>query len=209
MTVDGTAFRVDSSLAVRLIDDDREEVKVSTATLTLFEGESKSYTVWLNRQPDNDVSIRPFGIGSELTFDPSVLRFTRDNWDRPQTVTVTAGYDDDRQNDTGTIRNSGGGNYAFGQSADITVTVIDILAPGVRIYPRTLSVNAGGSTSYVVSMWSTWCTDSSAVTVTVTSDNSSVTVDRNRLTFTKAKLYRRGANQRQNSFRRWEILRLP
>ena len=57
VTVDRATFRFSTYLIVTLIDDDREEVEVSDATLTLFEGETRSYTVWLNRQPKGDVSI--------------------------------------------------------------------------------------------------------------------------------------------------------
>ena len=58
-----------------------------------------SYSVALGSQPDGDVvvtlSISPSG---RLTADAEELTFTAENWDSPQTVTLTAGTDDDALN---------------------------------------------------------------------------------------------------------------
>ncbi len=72
---------------------------LSAYSLTIAEGGTGSYTVVLGSQPDEDVvvnlSISPSG---HLTASAEKLTFTPENWDSPQTVTLTAGTDDDHLN---------------------------------------------------------------------------------------------------------------
>ena len=189
VTVDDRTFRGGASITLRVIDDDQEEVKLSTTALTLFEGESSDYTVWLNRQPQNNVTVDPRAVGSNFVFEPSELTFTPHNWATPQTFTITAEYDDDWVNDTATISHSGGRDYGHKRRTEMTVTVNDILGPGVRVYPRTLALDAGGTASYGISMWSTDCTDDTVVTVRIRSNNPSVSVNKSQVTFTRASCY--------------------
>ena len=189
VTVDDRTFRGGASITLRVIDDDQEEVKLSTTALTLFEGESSDYTVWLNRQPQNNVTVDPRAVGSNFVFEPSELTFTPHNWATPQTFTITAEYDDDWVNDTATISHSGGRDYGHKRRTEMTVTVNDILEPGVRVYPRTLALDAGGTASYGISMWSTRCTDDTVVTVRIRSNNPSVSVNKSQVTFTRASCY--------------------
>ena len=186
VTVDERTFRVDANFTVLAYDDDQEEVKLSTTALTLFEGESRGYTVWLNRPPQNNVTVDLFSIGSDFGYEPSELTFTPDNWSTPQRITVTAGYDDDQVNDTATIWHAGGANYGHNQATELNITVIDILAPGVRVYPRSLSLDAGETARYGISLWDTRCTDDTVVTVRIRSNNPSVSVNTSLVTFTKA-----------------------
>ena len=189
VTVDDRTFRGGASITLRVIDDDQEEVKLSTTALTLFEGESSDYTVWLNRQPQNNVTVDPRAVGSNFVFEPSELTFTPHNWATPQTFTITAEYDDDWVNDTATISHSGGRDYGHKRRTEMTVTVNDILEPGVRVYPRTLALDAGGTASYGISMWSTRCTDDTVVTVRIRSNNPTVSVNKSQVTFTRASCY--------------------
>ena len=189
VTVDDSSFRVGARLTVTVTDDDREEVKLSTTALTLFEGESGDYTVWLNRQPQNNVTVDPSPTDYYFVFEPSEVTFTPDNWATPQKITVTAEFDDNWVNDTAPILHSGGANYGHNRRTTLTVTVIDILEPGVRVFPRTLSLDAGETASYRISMWRTDCTDDSVVTVTIRSNNPSVSVDKSLVTFTRTNCY--------------------
>ena len=189
VTVDERIFKVGAGVTVKVNDDDQEEVKLSTTALTLFEGESRDYTIWLNRQPQNDVTVDPRAVGSNFVFEPSELTFTPHNWATPQTFTITAKYDDDWVNDTATISHSGGRDYGHNRRTEMTATVNDILGPGVRVYPRTLALDAGGTASYGISMWSTDCTDDTVVTVRIRSNNPSVSVNKSQVTFTKASCF--------------------
>lgn len=72
---------------------------LSAYSLTIAEGETDSYSVVLGSRPDEDIvvtlSISPSG---QLTPHAGELTFTPENWDSPQTVTLTAGTDDDALN---------------------------------------------------------------------------------------------------------------
>ena len=72
---------------------------LSAYSLTVAEGGTGSYSVVLDSQPEEDVvvnlSISPSG---HLTASAQELTFTRENWESPQTVMLTAGTDDDDLN---------------------------------------------------------------------------------------------------------------
>ena len=72
---------------------------LSAYSLTVAEGGTGSYSVVLDSRPEEDIvvnlSISPSG---HLTANAEELTFTPENWDTPQTVTLTAGTDDDDLN---------------------------------------------------------------------------------------------------------------
>ena len=67
---------------------------LSLTNLHIIEGQTGTYTVALTSQPASDVSVaisqRPTG---RATVSPSSLTFTADNWNTPQTVTITSAED--------------------------------------------------------------------------------------------------------------------
>ena len=67
---------------------------LSRTDLEIDEGESGTYTVALASQPASDVTVeisqRPPG---RATVSPASLTFTADNWNTPQTVTITSAED--------------------------------------------------------------------------------------------------------------------
>ena len=77
---------------------------LSDTTLTVDEGCNGTYTVALRREPSDDVTVT---IGdpsnTDVTAEPATLSFTPDNWDEPQTVTVTCHEDDDAVDDEATV----------------------------------------------------------------------------------------------------------
>ncbi len=87
---------VSGSVAVRVTDDDKRGLELSRVALTVAEaGGTDTYTVALESQPSAEVTIAlASGDEKAATVSPAELTFTADNWDRPQTVTVT-GVDDD------------------------------------------------------------------------------------------------------------------
>ena len=76
-----------------LADVDRPDggLALSRTDLEIDEGESGTYTVALASQPAADVTVeisqRPTG---RATVSPASLTFTADNWNTPQTVTITS-----------------------------------------------------------------------------------------------------------------------
>ena len=86
---------------VTVADDDRVRVNVSETSLGIEEGGLDTYTVVLDTQPTGDVTVTIEGVaGTDLSLDKTTLTFTAQDWDTPQTVTVTAGQDDDGVDDT-------------------------------------------------------------------------------------------------------------
>ena len=70
---------------------------VDPGTLEIDEGASDTYDVVLDTQLAGDVTVTIDGItGADLTLDKTTLTFTAQDWNVPQTVTVTAEQDDDQ-----------------------------------------------------------------------------------------------------------------
>ncbi len=69
--------------------------EVATHSLTVPNGGSNTYTMWLSAQPAEDVTVSltvlPEG---HVTASPMELTFTSEDWDTPQTITLTAGAHD-------------------------------------------------------------------------------------------------------------------
>ena len=177
------------AVTVTVQDDDTAEVSVSRTALTIPEGESRRYTVVLTSKPTAAVTVtvtRVGGAGSEVTVDDASLTFTAADWAEAQTVTVSAGQDDDAEDEAATLRHgAAGGDYAGVQGAAVTVTVQDDDTAGVSVSRTGLTIPEGESGRYTVVLTSK---PTAAVTVTVTrvgGAGSGVTVDDASLTFTR------------------------
>ena len=72
-------------------DDDIDfGYQFSSGIVTIEEGGTGSYTVRPARRPSSNVTVAVEAPGNDLTFNPSSLTFTPDNWFTYQTVNVTA-----------------------------------------------------------------------------------------------------------------------
>ncbi len=102
---------------------------VSPTALTISEGGAETYKVRLaarigrartvnlsSGNPDVTVDADPYTAGIQTS-----LTFTAANWNTEQTVTVTAGQDDDADDDSATISLTGDGV----ESGSVEVTVTD------------------------------------------------------------------------------------
>ena len=83
------------SVTVTVTENDMPGVTVSPTALTVPERGSKIYTVVLHTQPSEDVTVDVGGESGDVSANPTSLTFTPDNWDAPQTVTVSAAEDPD------------------------------------------------------------------------------------------------------------------
>ena len=129
-----------AGVVVTVIDNgDGPGVTVSKSALTVTEGDvtGDSYTVILNTQPTADVTVTVAGhAGTDVTPTPATLTFTSTTWATEQTVTVTAGEDDDEIDDTVLLTRratSADSAYDAITIADVTVTVIDNDRPVVTV----------------------------------------------------------------------------
>ena len=74
-------------------DDDVKGVEISPKNLTIAEGDTggATYTVVLDSEPTSAVTVTISGhAGTDLTLDTDHPHLHHDDWDTPQTVTVTA-----------------------------------------------------------------------------------------------------------------------
>ncbi len=132
------------------------QVTVSETDLMVSEGDSASYTVVLDTQPTNDVTITvapSSGDDEDLTASPDTLTFKNSDWSIQQTVTVLAAEDADSENGTAQFTHTvaGPGTPYDGLTAPgVTATEIDNDPPGLTVSETDLSVPEGGSASYTV-----------------------------------------------------------
>ena len=135
-------------------DDDTPGVRVSRTTLTVSEGRSATYTVKLNTLPTGSVTVAVAASGDsdgDLTAAPTSLTFTTTDWNRAQTVTVSAADDGDAEDGTATFANTpSGADYASVTGAVVAATEDDDDTAGVTVTPARLTVNENGSATYTV-----------------------------------------------------------
>ncbi len=145
-------------------DDDTIDVIISTETLTVPEGGSATYTVKLGTKPLEDVTLQATrdqlsdenltvksGKDTDTTTDSVTLPFTTEDWNTPQTVTVSAAEDDDQVNGVAIFSHqtaSGGVDYDEFTADSITATEADndkdVIRPRVEIQTE-VSALVGGA----------------------------------------------------------------
>ena len=146
---------------VTIIDDDTRAVIVDqTGPLPVEEGGTAAYTVVLDSEPTDNVTVTPQLAGisdADLAVSPA-LTFTSDNWDRPQTVTVTASSDGNFTDGSATITHTvSGGDYESNgvtapsvqvveqdaESGAVVVTLVHV--PDGTVIPDNSNVAVGGT----------------------------------------------------------------
>ena len=154
---------VEETINISVVDNDDPGLMVIPTSLNVNEGASAVYTVQLSTQPTGEVTVTVSGASGDVTIDTdgntsgdqSTLTFTTSNWDNAQTVTVSAGEDNDASNDLVTLTNTASGaNYDSVESVDVEVTVEDDEIAGAAIVatPTTLSVDEESSGTFEVSL---------------------------------------------------------
>ena len=131
-----------AGVSVTESDDDPVGVTVSPQALRVPEGGSASYTVKLDTEPLDDVTITVTPeqrSDADLTRSPETLIFTRANWDEPQTVTVSAAEDADRLNGNAAFYHSASSNdtdYTDDKLTPTLVTATEVDNDKDRTRPR-------------------------------------------------------------------------
>src|SRR5690606_21366532 len=112
-------------------------------------GSSASFTVALASQPTSGVLVTFSGVNStEGTLSADSLTFTPENWNAPQTVTVTGVDDAEVDGDTiYTITVTGSGGGYDGLSATVMVTNTDNDTPGIVVAPASITTSEDGSSA--------------------------------------------------------------
>ncbi len=165
--------------AVTVEDDDTRGIEVSASSLTIPEGESRTYTVVLRSQPTGPVTVTASVTGSPDVTVSGALTFTAATWNRAQTVTVSAAQDADAANDAATVSHAvSGGGFDSVTAADVAVTVSDdeTASAGVAltVSPGTVNEDAGATTVTVTgTLDGAPRTSETAVTVSVSAGTAS------------------------------------
>ena len=114
---------------------------LSRTDLEIDEGESGTYTVALASQPASDVTVaigqRPSG---RATVSPASLTFTADNWNTPQTVTITSAEDANYVDRWVLLR-----HVATGDNYGASAVAWLILRDGYNVVTATPNTRATGS----------------------------------------------------------------
>ena len=186
--VDGPDFDSvpDQDVVVDVSDNDTAGVTIPLSSLSVDEGGTDTYTIKLDTEPTGNVKVTINDpSNTDVTADPDILTFTPDNWDEPQTVTVTAQEDDDAADDAATVTHTvSGADYGSVTAANVTITVTDNDTVGVTISPSSLTVDEGGTDTYTIKL-DTKPIGNVKVTINDPS-NTDVTADPATLTFTPA-----------------------
>ena len=134
-------------LAVTILDDDERGVAVSVTKLPVPEGGTSSYRVSLGSQPTSEVEVAVVTelAGTELSVDPTTLRFTGDDWHVEQAVAVTAEEDADAVADAAvTLRHAvRGGDYESAAAGAVVVTIVENDTPTLSAADARGSESAG------------------------------------------------------------------
>ena len=106
-------------------EDDTPELKLSPKELSVTEGETAACTVALGSLPTAAVTVAISSSSSKLSVSPENLSFTTENWNDPQTVTLTARQDDDDLNYWVSVSHTAGGGGYNSASANVYVVIQD------------------------------------------------------------------------------------
>ncbi|MBF2755679.1 MAG: hypothetical protein ISN29_10555, partial [Gammaproteobacteria bacterium AqS3] len=175
----------DSSVTVSVIDDDIG-LTLSRQSLVMAEGGSKTLTVELAEQPENNRAVNLQSEDDIVTLSPDALTFTADNWDTPQTVTVAAKRDDDNERELVTVSLTGAGVI----SDSVKVVITDDYV-GLTLSASSLTLDEGDTGTFTARLTGQPAKDR---TINLTSTDPDVMVDadpdmdgnQTALTFTRA-----------------------
>ena len=110
------------------------------------------YVVWVADRPPTACCLdtSPGAVRADSPSPLKDLTFTPGNWNREQTVTVTAVENPDSAEHVATITHRVRGYGLVTTAQPVTVSVTNNDVPGVEVTPRTLSIREGASDGYVV-----------------------------------------------------------
>ena len=142
-----------AGVEVTIIEDDTVGGTISITALEVAEGDTGHYTIVLDTEPTADVTVEiQVPENADIAVSPLTLTFTADNWNTPQTVTVTAAQDDDAvADDPVTLTHAvSGGDYEGVTTAEVEVTIIEDDTTGVTISITALEVAEGDTGHYTI-----------------------------------------------------------
>ncbi|MXW31540.1 MAG: hypothetical protein F4100_03300 [Rhodothermaceae bacterium] len=117
------------TVSVTVQENDTKGIVLDPSSLSLEEeGQSGTYDVWLQSKPVENVRVRVSldPVWANLILSRTLLNFTVEDWNVPQTVTVEADKDNNFIDETVTlVHTPSGGGYDGGEEASLDVFVKD------------------------------------------------------------------------------------
>ena len=107
----------------------RASISTDVTSVWVTEGGSGWYEVSLDEAPDGVLVVTPTSDNSLISVDPSYLKFTKGNWDFPQTVWLDMDFDDDANSTSAVISHAlstTGTVFANATLGDVSVTSLDL-----------------------------------------------------------------------------------
>ena len=163
---------------IKNIDTLYGNIALSVSSLSVNEGNTKTFTVKLNSKPTNNQVVTLSTSNSNITLDKTSLTFTPTNYSTAQTITVTGVYNSIDENKTCTITASS--PNVNNKTISVTVVNTDVYG-NIVLSASSLSVNEGNTKTFTVKLDKA---PSSNQVVTLSANNSNATINKTSLTFT-------------------------
>ncbi len=116
---------------LQIANNNAINIDVSVEQISINESAYTDFTVKLNREIENDVTVYLVNSNDYISLDKSSLTFTSNNWSTPQTVRVTASHQAENYD---TLLSNITLSCEGANSKNITVTVNNIDVPPVTYY---------------------------------------------------------------------------
>ena len=134
-----------SVVEVMVADDDKRALIFSSSTVEVSEGSQFTYDVKLATLPSGPVTVTILGHeGTVVAPIPTILKFTTDDWNAAQSVTVSAGRDTDTESETVLLEHSASGGGYDAVKGTVTVEVTDLSIPSLFVSTRSVTVQEDG-----------------------------------------------------------------
>ena len=166
-----------ANVSFTVTDNDAKGGTLSASTLFAQENGTATYTLVLDTEPvGGPVSVAVASSAtSTATASPPALTFTAENWNAPQTVTVSGVDDTDTAVDTTTVTHTPtGADYGGVAIGSVTVVVGDDEQEGLKVSPTSLVLAEGATATYTVRLNTQ---PTGAVTVSVGSVTAKIRAD--------------------------------
>ena len=146
-----------ASSNIVITDNETPGLDLSDSSLTVAEGATSSFTIALNTQPTQDVTMSvTSGDSSEVGLSSGSVVFTSADWDTPKTIIVT-GVTDTLVDGTQVaqitlVGSSTDSNYHSSATGSVDVSVTDINVGTLVLSTSSLSIEEGATTTFTVKL---------------------------------------------------------
>ena len=175
------------NLRVTVTDDDTAGLTFNPEALAVLQANSGTYTVVLDSEPRDNVTVTVASDNSDVTPQPQTLTFTDNDWDTAQTVEVfTDLLGDDITKDSATLTHSarGGGYDSVTGNVEVTVTKL----PSISLSVSANTVTEGAAALTLTATRSAANTSGAALSIPIRVKTAGTTAQANDYTLAAASI---------------------